>query len=334
MVKIKELGYRFVSKYASSNKWVGANKYKVVIREHNAAKKASWLQNLKGLTDFEFIFASNKYQLISLIRDADACFNYSVNSNLLEIGKNLKMFYIGLRGNNIELFIKDYPRINFYSIPALAAPYIAEYTIWAALNLIREMDTFCRNRLSRRWTQENIFNNQISLLKDSIIGVLGLGEVGREIVLKFKSLGAKVLGCDLNSKVNYGYLDTFYNTDDLDTMLKEINILVIALPLNNTTENLFDYKKIKLLSEGSSIINVARGEIIVEKDLVRVIKEHHIKSVVLDVVRTEPLPFYSNLWGYKNILITPHIAGNINYFTEEIQKDFIQKLKENFPNNV
>jgi phosphoglycerate dehydrogenase-like enzyme len=83
-----------------------------------------------------------------------------------------------------------------------------------------------------------------------------------------------------------------------------------------------------MLGSDSCLINISRGNIIVEKDLIHALKSKIIRGAVIDVFSREPLPGSSPLYKLDNVILTPHISGNINLFVDEIQEDFINKMSK------
>lgn len=107
--------------------------------------------------------------------------------------------------------------------------------------------------------------------------------------------------------------------------MRETDILIISLPLTEKTRHIIDAEILALLGKNSYLINVSRGEVINEKDLIKALQKRIIKGAATDVLCKEPLSKRSPFFQLDNIIITPHIAGNINLFVEEIQKDFLNK---------
>jgi phosphoglycerate dehydrogenase-like enzyme len=103
-------------------------------------------------------------------------------------------------------------------------------------------------------------------------------------------------------------------------------LLIIALPLNAETANLIGIRELRMLGSDAYLMNISRGNIIVEQDLVKALRSKIIKGAVLDVFAKEPLPGSSPLYKLDNVILTPHISGNINLFVDEIQEDFIKKV--------
>ena len=98
---------------------------------------------------------------------------------------------------------------------------------------------------------------------------------------------------------------------ELDAVLKETDLLAMSLPGTAETAGLLSKDRLALLPEGSYIVNVGRGSAIDEDALIEALNSGHLAGAALDVFRTEPIPKDSPLWTTRNLLITPHVAGNL-----------------------
>jgi phosphoglycerate dehydrogenase-like enzyme len=116
-------------------------------------------------------------------------------------------------------------------------------------------------------------------------------------------------------------VDQVFKPGDLEKLIPQVDILVVALPLTPETEHSLGEKELLLMKEGTLLFSIGRGRTIDEKALVKVLKTNRIQAV-LDVFETEPLPPESELWNLKNVVITPHVSG-IN-IPEEISGEFIR----------
>ncbi len=96
---------------------------------------------------------------------------------------------------------------------------------------------------------------------------------------------------------------------DLPTVLPTTHWLILTCPLTDTTRGLVNAKTLALMPKGAGLVNVARGEVVVEKDLIQALQQGTLGSAFLDVFEHEPLPKSSPLWGLPNVILTPHSAG-------------------------
>src|SRR5436190_14855444 len=112
-------------------------------------------------------------------------------------------------------------------------------------------------------------------------------------------------------------VDELWPADQLDRLLAESDIVILCVPLNTQTQCLIAGPQIARMKRGAILINVARGPIIVENDLVAALESGHLAGAGLDVTEVEPLPPESRLWSLPNVIITPHVGAQSARRTEE-----------------
>ena len=143
---------------------------------------------------------------------------------------------------------------------------------------------------------------------DLTVGVLGLGHIGGAAARLFAEAGFSVIGWSRSLKTMDG-IHSAAGADGLQNLLRSSDYVASILPSTPQTENLFDLAKFKLMKPESMLINVGRGTLIVEQDLVTALDHGYLGHAVLDVCRQEPLPEESPMWHHPGITITPHISG-------------------------
>ena len=304
---------------------------KLVIQENLYFNKNSWVEsfnkNFKKIGDyFNITFVKTKNDLKKEILNSNICFCFEPNFYLDYNPTNLELVYLGI--SNL-----DYPEkynfnndILFYTAPSISSKMIAEYVLMMSMFLIKKMNISVNNQFKKKWDQSFLISNQKLLIKDYKIGVLGLGENGKEIVNLFNKLGCKVSGCSLTKKNNL-VLENWYSRNQIDKLIEFSDILIVSLPLNDETKFLISKDDFVNLGVSSFIINISRGDILVESDLMYALNNNIISGAAIDVCSNEPLSRWSKLWKTNNLIITPHISGNINSFVSNVQKDFIEKIK-------
>lgn len=142
---------------------------------------------------------------------------------------------------------------------------------------------------------------------DLIIGIMGLGNIGKKTALYLANQGFRVLGLSSTKKEVPG-IKTF-SSEKPNDFLNHVNILVNLLPLTKETEGVLNLDLLKKLKKPSFIINAARGSHLVDEDLIYALDTKIIESAYLDVFTKEPLPSSHPFWSRDNIFITPHIAA-------------------------
>ena len=166
---------------------------------------------------------------------------------------------------------------------------------------------YMKQQLDRKWQQQNSIQPE-----DRTVGIMGLGNIGRGIGESLIDQGFKVLGWGANQKSSLGDIKYFFGKVQLSDFLVKTNILINVLPFSKDTKNMLRKDELKFLPRGSFIINMGRGGIINEADLLSLLDENHITAAALDVFEQEPLPTNNPLWSHPSVYITPHIAGQSN----------------------
>jgi phosphoglycerate dehydrogenase-like enzyme len=139
------------------------------------------------------------------------------------------------------------------------------------------------------------------------VGVMGLGSIGSVVADALVALGFKVIAWTRTSRE--ARVPLFVGEGQKDKFLARSNYLVCLLPFTPETKGSLDRTSLRKLPRGSFVVNVARGGIVVEDDLLSLVNDGHLAGAALDVFATEPLPGDSPFWRHERILVTPHIAA-------------------------
>ena len=160
---------------------------------------------------------------------------------------------------------------------------------------------------SRKWIQQSSVQSE-----ERTIGIMGLGNIGKAIGDSLVNLDFKVLGWGTSPKNSLGDIEYYFGHDQLSRFLSQTEILINVLPLTEKTKNILTKTELAYLPKGSFIINIGRGGIINENDLISILDTGDIAATALDVFADEPLPEKNSLWAHPSVYITPHIAGQSN----------------------
>lgn len=194
--------------------------------------------------------------------------------------------------NNICLYNAE----NVYSSP------IAEHTIMQILNIYRNTRFSIKNQENRIWEKDR----ELKELTEKRICIVGFGNVGREIAKRLDAFGCKI--AVVNRTEIKAEKITYYPLNGLNRAAAECDVLIIAIAESEETRNLIDKKIFDCMKPTSILVNVARGSIVNEKDLIYALGDRNISAAALDVFCREPLDVKSALWGMPNVYITPHNA--------------------------
>jgi len=180
---------------------------------------------------------------------------------------------------------------------------MAEYVLLAVLRHHRQFDVFERAQKEHRWAYA--FPPQPG---ERQVGIMGLGELGAAAARLLVDHGFPVAGWSRTTKVIDG-VTSYAGRSELHQFSHRTAILVCLLPLTAATRGILDAEVFSTLPHGACVINAARGEHLVEHDLIGALDSGHLAGATLDVFREEPLPPASPLWDHPGILITPHVAS-------------------------
>jgi D-3-phosphoglycerate dehydrogenase/glyoxylate/hydroxypyruvate reductase A len=180
---------------------------------------------------------------------------------------------------------------------------MAQYVALTALRHYRDLPRFEVQQREARWNRPPPVPET-----ECAVGVMGGGSIGAPVVDVLSRLGLPV-AVWTRTGTTVAAAVSFAGTDALPAFLARTRILVCALPLTPVTRGLLDAKAFARLPQGAYVINVSRGRVLVEADLVAAIDAGHLAGAALDVYETEPLPVESPLWKHPRILCTPHVAA-------------------------
>lgn len=170
--------------------------------------------------------------------------------------------------------------------------------------------------------------------EDRSVGILGLGAIGQVAAATLREMNFNVAGWSRSRKDMPG-VKSFAGKDELDAFLNRTEILVSVLPPTPETENLLDRTTLGMLPRGAFLINMGRGEAIVDGDLLELLDERHIAAAALDVFRQEPLPSSDPYWRHPGVYVTPHAAGptSVKYGAKRIAENMmaIEEGRQPYP---
>lgn len=148
--------------------------------------------------------------------------------------------------------------------------------------------------------------------------IVGLGGIGRRLAGIAKALGMRVMATKRDPRIDNASADKVVASDELLAVLPEADYVVLTCPLTPETTGLINATALAAMKPGVVLINVARGKVVVEEALIEALRSGHVSAAGLDCVEIEPLPAESPLWGFENVLITPHSAGETQAYEANI----------------
>lgn len=185
---------------------------------------------------------------------------------------------------------------------------ISEHIMMVTLMLQRRMLDYAQIVRDRGWTN----NLPVRSIQGSRLTLLGTGDIGTTFAQRAKALcPASVTGVNRSGRVPDPVYDRVMPMAELDRVLPETDILVMSLPSTPETVGILSRERLALLPESAILVNVGRGSAIDQDALMDALNAGRLAGAALDVMTPEPLPADHPLWTTKNLLITPHVAGNM-----------------------
>ncbi|MHC8504200.1 D-2-hydroxyacid dehydrogenase [Pseudonocardia bannensis] len=192
---------------------------------------------------------------------------------------------------------------------------MAEYVLGVVLAFAKDLPQTLRLQDRREWR-----HRETEGIAGRCAVVVGSGPIGRAIARLLTAAGLQV------RLVGRRPADGVHGIDELDALLPEADFLVLAAPLTDRTRGLLDAAALGLLKPTARVVNVGRGALVVQSDLVDALAAGRIAGAALDVFETEPLPADSPLWGMPNVIVSPHMSGDTVGWRDALVELFADNL--------
>lgn len=182
-----------------------------------------------------------------------------------------------------------------YSVP------MAEFAVSGVLSLYKHTAQFRTNQEKHVWVKDRGVRE---LAGDTVL-IVGCGSVGTACAERFRAFGMRVTAADI-CRPEADCYDAYFPMPSLPEALSAADAVVLTLPLTSETRGMFDRDLLAVCKPNAILVNLARGAVVCETDLIAALQNGTIGGAVLDVFETEPLPQESPLWDMENVLVTPH----------------------------
>lgn len=181
---------------------------------------------------------------------------------------------------------------------------MAEFVLGLILNHTRRLFLYSQYKTEKNW-QPRAYKSA----PDITVGIMGIGAIGQVIADLLLKVGFKVTGWSRSKKELDG-IKTFYGKEQRNGFLKTAEVLVCVLPLTDETTGILNAEVFEQLPKGAFVINVGRGQELVDEDLIKAIDSGHLSGAGLDVFHEEPLPKSHPFWEHPKVMVLPHTAGH------------------------
>ena len=284
--------------------------------------------------DVDFKTDFSKEELLNVIAEYSGLVVRSstlVDAELIE--KMETMEVIGRAGagvDNIDVKSATRKGILVMNTPGGNTISAAEHTIALMLAASRKIPQANISLHLKKWDRKRF---QGSELFGKTLGLIGLGKIGKEVAIRAKAFGMKIISFDpLVSADVVSDLDI--QLVPLEDIWKNADIISVHTPLNDRTKNLISYDQLSRCKPGVVIINCARGGIVNEKDLLKALKDGKVASAGLDVFETEPPDFSLGLIQHPAVVCTPHLGASTEEAQQKVAVQIAEQMVEYFINGT
>lgn len=198
---------------------------------------------------------------------------------------------------------------------------MAEYVLAMALALAKDLPTTLNRQRERRW-----HHRETERVGGKKALVAGTGPIGRAIGRKLAAAGMTVTGLGRTARATDPDLGEVLPTSSLTEVLPDMDWVVLAAPLTDETRGMIDAKALAAMKPTARLVNVGRGPLIVQEDLVAALGAGALAGAALDVFVDEPLPASSPLWEMPNVIVSPHMSGDVVGWRSELVALFHDNL--------
>ena len=237
--------------------------------------------------------------------------------------------------------IMQRPGLQITTLSGVAASKVAEFAVMMLLALGLRMPEIIQWQRKAEWPGDRWERFKPQELRDSTVGIVGYGSIGRSVARLLQSFGTKVLAAkrDAMQTVDTGYIPQgfgdpggdlawrIYPVEALRSMVKECDFVVVTLPLTSKTRNLVNAEVFSSMKPSAYLVDVSRGGVVDQSALIDALKDHKIAGAALDVFAKEPLLSESPFWKMPNVIVTPHIAGVTPRYDERAVDFFEENLR-------
>lgn len=263
-------------------------------------------------------------ELLPLVRDIDGvvCGDDQFTSKVLQEAKKLKVITKwGTGVDSIDRKAAEALGIAVRNTPGAFTDAVADTVLGYILSFARKLPQLDREVKAGRWTKEVAVS-----LKETTLGVIGVGRIGREVVRRASAFEMKLLGNDIVGIPEEFCKEYHLTMLSKDVLLKEADFVSLNCDLNPTSYHLMGEREYSLMKPSAYLINTARGPIVDELALVEALRGKRIAGAALDVFEKEPLPEHSPLRDFDNVFLAPHNANSSPAAWEYVHQNTIRML--------
>jgi lactate dehydrogenase-like 2-hydroxyacid dehydrogenase len=306
--------------------------YRIVVLDAETLGKVEALKKLSTWGEVTVYAHTTPQEVASRIEEAHIVVTNKVvlTASDLATALDLQLICVAATGiNNVDLEAASKRDIPVMNVKGYSTYGVAQQSIAAILSLVHRLpflDAYVKSGAYSKGGMFTYIQEDIVELKGKVFGIIGLGEIGRQVATIATALGCEVIYYSTSGNNN----DPHYKRVEWEDLLSTSDILSVHAPLNTQTKGLIDYVAMSIMKPTVILHNAGRGGVIVEEDLCQALKEHKIGLAALDVYAQEPLSSVSPLLDpalKDRLLLTPHTAWAAKESRERLVWGIIENIK-------
>ena len=272
------------------------------------------------------VVVSKQDEAIEHIGEADVVLGF-VSKDMFRASNTLR--WVHAISSGVDMFLYDeFVRsdVVLTSEKGLVGEHLADTGFGLLLSLTRQIARAIRYGADG-WNHRPEMRFQEVELTGLTMGIFGFGGTGRAMAKRAKAFGMKVIAIDREDVSNSLEVERVMESGEFGSFLEQSDVVAICCPLTKETHGKFDANAFARMKDSAFLVNVTRGEVMNEDDLVYALENGEIQGAGLDVVPREPLPPDSKLWALENVVMTPHTAGASPYRAGRNIERFLANLE-------
>ncbi len=281
---------------------------------------------IKAASQGADVVVADPQRAIDEVHDAEIVLGF-VTQRMFTMAESLK--WVQSISSGVDMFLYDEfveSDVVLTSEKGLVGEHLADHGFGLLLMLTRQLRTALLLGADS-WNHRPEMRRQEIELTGRTMGVFGFGSTGRAMARRAVGFGMKVLALDRDPVPTSAEVSEVWRSDRFTDLLSSSDVLAICCPLTNETQGVLNRDAFKDMKDTAYLVNVTRGEVMVEDDLVEALKNGEIRGAALDVTPREPLPADSPLWDLENVVMSPHTAGASQFRAQRNLDRFLSNLQ-------
>lgn len=276
--------------------------------------------------NLDIVVTTDRSRMATLLDQVEVAAG-SVPLDLIAQAPNLKWFQQWGAGSD---WLMSFPEIRANSFiltntSGLHAAPVSEHVLALLLGFARGIPRALRSQAAKEW--DRVPGEALFELTGKTALIVGLGAIGLRTAQQTSALGMEVLGVRKSPAGNKDLPFEVHQVEELPQLLPKADFIILTLPLTSESHGLIGAREFEAMKRSAYLINVGRGKLVKEADLIEALKNGLIAGAGLDVFEDEPLPVTSPLWEMPNVMITAHYAGATPHYNDSALKIFIDNLR-------